>query len=136
MEFLVRHTGNHAFSLHTGEYGAEFYLHDPKEAAIPGPSVTVDFRAFHLATQGLEGARLYFLQAMEALEVRFHPDQMRISRVDSAVDILAPWFVPDVDGAILPARTTRREFREKDTSQRFFANTEVTGITCGHVSNR
>lgn len=136
MEFLVRHTGNRAFSLHTGEYGAELYLHDPKEGAIPGPSVTVDFRAFHLATQGLEGARLYFLQAMESLEVRFHPDQMRISRVDFAVDILAPWFVPDVDAVILPARTTKREFREKDTSQRFFANTEVTGITCGHVSNR
>ena len=63
-------------------------------------------------------------------------DQMRISRVDFAVDILAPWFVPDVDSVILPARTTKREFREKDTSQRFFANTEVTGITCGHVSNR
>jgi hypothetical protein len=96
----------------------------------------MDFRAFFLATEGLEGARNYFFQAMEALKVRFHPDQMRVSRVDFAVDFLAPWFVPDVDALLLPARTSKREFREQDSSQRFFANTEVTGITCGHVSNR
>jgi len=136
IEFAVRHSGNHAFSIHTGDYGAEFFLHDPEYAKGVGPGVAMDFRAFFLATEGLEGARDYFFEAMESLEVRFHPDQMRVSRVDFAVNFLAPWFVPDVDSVLLPARTSKREFREIDSSQRFFANSEVTGITCGHVSNR
>ncbi len=136
MEFAVRHTGNRAFSLHTGEYGAEFFLHDPEYKDCRGPGVTMDFRAFFLATRGLEGAKLYFEKAMLALQASTRQDHMIIARVDFAVDILAPWFVPDVDAVLLPARTSKREFRESDTSQRFFANTEVTGITCGHVSNR
>lgn len=136
MEFAVRHTGNRAFSVHTGEFGAEFFLHDPEYKDCIGPGVKMDFRAFFLATSGLEGAKLYFQQAMAALQVSTHQEHMMVSRVDFAVDVLAPSFVPDVDAVILPARTTKREFREADTSQRFFANTEVTGITCGHVSNR
>lgn len=136
MEFAVRHTGNRAFSLHTGEYGAEFYVHDPEYKDCVGPGVKMDFRAFFLATEGLVGARIYFQKAMTALEVSTHQDHMMVSRVDFAVDFLAPQFVPDVDALVLPARTSKREFREADTSQRFFANTEVTGITCGHVSNR
>lgn len=136
VDFAVRHTGNRAFSVHTGEYGAEFFLHDPEYKECIGPGVTMDFRAFFLATEGLEGARAYFELAMSALEVSTHQDHMMVSRVDFAVDVLAPWFVPDVEAVVLPARTNKREFRETDTSQRFFANTEVTGITCGHVSNR
>lgn len=142
-EFAVRHTGNGAFSIHTGEYGAEFFLRDPASPPSVGPGITMDFRAFFLATGGLDGARAYFHKCMHALQVRLRPGHIRISRVDFAVDFLAPWFVPDVEAVILPARTSKREFREKDTtggysdtSQRFFANTEVTGITCGHVSNR
>lgn len=136
IEFAVRHTGNQAFSIHTGDYGAEFFLHDPAFEAGVGPGVTMDFRAFFLATEGLGGARAYFCEAMEALQVRLHPDHMRVSRVDFAVDFLAPWFEPDIEAVVLPGRTSKREFRETDTSQRFFANTEITGITCGQVSNR
>lgn len=136
VEFAVRHSGNQAFSIHTGDYGAEFFLHDPEFKMGVGPGVIMDFRAFFLATGGLEGAEAYFYDAMEALEVRCYPENFRVSRVDFAVDVLAPWFIPEVDAVILPARTKKREFGEKDTSERFFANTEVTGITCGHVSNR
>lgn len=136
LEFAVRHTGNRAFSIHTGDYGAEFFLHDPESVSGIGPGVTMDFRAFFLATEGLEGARAYFDKTMTALGVKFQPDQMRVSRVDFAVDFLAPWFEPDTEAVVLAARTSKRESREKDSRETFFANTEVTGITCGHVSNR
>lgn len=123
MEFAVRHTGNRVFSLHTGEYGAEFFLHDAEFRDCIGPGVKMDFRALFLTTRGLEGAKSYFEKAMSALQVSTHQHHMMVSRVDFAVDVLAPWFVPNVDAVLLPARMGKREFIEADTSQRFFANT-------------
>src|SRR6056297_3115921 len=135
-EMAVRRTGGSAFSAHTGEYGAEFYLLDPENRPKHNPGVIVDFRAFLLATEGLDGARSEFERAMAALGIDYAEPQMRVSRVDFAVDILAPWFEPESDAIILPARTRKRAFEERDTRERYFANTAVTGITAGQVSNR
>jgi hypothetical protein len=48
--------GGSAFSVSTGDYGAEWYLLDPHNKPKNNPGVTVDFRAFLLATGGV-GAR-------------------------------------------------------------------------------
>ncbi len=135
LEIAVRKSGGRGFSAHTGEYGAELRLLDPNVQNGYEPGVTVDFRAFFLATEGLAGAERYFETLMQALEVKYVPTQLRVSRVDFAVDFLAPWFEPDPDAMILPARTGKRAFLERDTKEKYFANTVVTGVTAGKVSN-
>ena len=73
---------------------------------------------------------------MNSLGIQYAETQLRISRVDYAIDFLAPWFEPQHEALILPARTGKREFRQEDTREKFFANTVVTGITAGQVTNR
>jgi len=136
IDIAVRRSGGKNVSAHTGEYGAEMRLLDPDAQKGFEPGITIDFRAFKLATDGLEGAQRYFEQLMQALEVNYVDTQMRVARVDFAVDFLAPWFEPDPDALILPARTGKRAFMEEDTKESFYANTQVTGVTAGKVNNR
>jgi hypothetical protein len=55
----------------------------------------VNFRAFGLATRGLDHAERHFREVMEALAIPYGEHQLRLSRVDFAVDMLAPWFEPE-----------------------------------------
>lgn len=135
-DVAVRRSGGKNISAHTGEYGAEMRLHDSDVHKGFEQGITIDFRAFKLATDGLEGAQRYFEQLMQALEVVYVETQMRVARVDFAVDFLAPWFEPDPEAFILPGRTGKRAFMEEDTKESFYANTLITGVTAGKVNNR
>lgn len=105
IDLAVRRSGGAAFSAHTGEYGAEWYFLDPENRPKNNPGVTVDFRAFLLATGGLQGAEDHFAACMDALSIPYTEAQLRVSRVDFAVDILAPWFEPDRDALVVPPGT-------------------------------
>src|SRR6056297_3619206 len=105
----VRRSGGMAFSAHTGEDGAEWYFLDPENRPANNPGVTVDFRAMLLATGGVPAARAHFERCMEAFGISYADTQLRISRVDFAVDILAPWFEPDREALVLPPGTRARE---------------------------
>lgn len=136
VSFAVRRTGGMAFSVHTGEYGAEWYFLDPENRPANNPGVTVDFRAFLLATGGLNAAQSHFEDCMDALDIPYKATQLRVSRIDFAVDILAPWFEPDREALVLPPGTKHREFRESDTTQTYSTNASVTGLTAGKINNR
>jgi len=101
----VTSKGARGFSAHTGDHGAVWLFQDPEDPIPNNPSITVDFRAFGLATGGLEGAEKHFRECMEAFEIRYVEPQLRVSRADFAVDFLAPWLEPDRNHLIVPPGT-------------------------------
>ena len=105
----MRRSGGSAFSAHTGEYGAEWYFLDPENRPPNNPGITVDFRAFLLATGGLAAEQAYFETRMAAFGVDYVETQLRVSRVDFAIDFLAPWFEPDREAPVSPPGTHTTE---------------------------
>lgn len=135
--FAVRHSGSTGFSVHTGEYGAEWYLLDPENRPPNKPGVTVEFRAFLLAMGGLRDAEAHFRQCMTALGIPYVETQLRVSRVDFAVDILAPWFEPDREALITPPPGLgSREFTGLDETETHCTGSRVTGLRAGAGENR
>jgi hypothetical protein len=136
MLLAVRRSGGSAFSAHTGEYGAEWYFLDPENRPANNPGVTVDFRAFLLATGGLKAAERHFRECMEAFGIPYVETQLKVARVDLAIDILAPWFAPDREDLVLPPGTRITENTGVDESQTTATGARVTGLRAGAIGNR
>jgi hypothetical protein len=136
MAISVRRSGGMAFSAHTGEYGAEWYFLDPENRPQNNPGITVDFRAFLLATGGLDAAETHFRDCMDAFGVRYTENQLRVSRIDYAVDLLAPWFMPDRNALVAPPGTRVREHTGVDETETHVTGTRVTGLRAGGITNR
>jgi len=136
MQLAVRRNGGSAFSSHTGEYGAEWYFLDPENRPPNNPGITVDFRAFLLATGGLRAAQEHFETCMAAFGIRYVNTQLRVSRVDFAIDILAPWFEPDREALVVPPGTRIREYTGADETETHSTGARVTGLRAGAVGNR
>lgn len=136
IDLAVRRSGGAAFSAHTGEYGAEWYFLDPENRPANNPGVTVDFRAFLLATGGLAAAQDHFNTCIAAFGIRHTEAQLRVSRVDFAVDILAPWFEPDREALVVPPGTHVQEYTAPDETQTHAIGARVAGLRAGAVANR
>jgi hypothetical protein len=132
----VRRTGGSAFSAHTGEYGAEWYFLDPENRPTNNPGITVDFRAFLLATDGLDAAEKHFRTCMEAFGIRYADHLLRVTRVDYAIDFLAPWFEPDREALVAPPGTRVQEHTGIDETETHATGARVTGLRTGAVANR
>jgi len=127
--------GASAFSVSTGTYGAEWYFLDPQNKPKNNPGVTVDFRAFLLATGGIEAARALFEAHMAAFGIRYADHLVKVARVDFAVDIIAPGFEPDRKHIVAPANTRTSE-RDAEPGEEHGIGEAVSGIKAGHISNR
>lgn len=136
VSLAVRKSGGSAFSAHTGDYGAEWYFLDPENRPANNPGITIEFRAFLLATGGLEAAERYFRDCMAAFGIPYAEPQLRVSRVDFAVDFLAPWFEPDREAVLVPPGTQGAEHSEGSTSEIRVAGTRVTGLRFGAPAGR
>lgn len=136
IELAVRRSGGMAFSAHTGEYGAEWYFLDPQNRPDNNPGITVDFRAFLLATGGLEAAEAHFRECMDAFGIPYTARQVRASRVDFAIDMLAPWFVPNRDSLIVPPGTKVKEITGVDETETHSVGSRVVGLRAGAVAGR
>lgn len=134
--FYVSPKGGRSFVAHTGEMGAVWLLQDPMDRIAHNPAITVDFRAFGLATGGLDQAEYHFREIMEALEVRYGDHQIRIARADFAVDFLAPWFEPDRRCLITPPGTKATEYTGVDETTTQSRGASVTGLRAGAIANR
>lgn len=128
--------GGRNFNCHTGELGAVWMFQDPSDRIPNNPGVTVDFRAFGLATGGLDHAERHFRGVMIALAIPYEEHQLRVSRVDFAVDILAPWFEPDRLALIAPPGTKVTEYTGVDETSTQATGGRVTGLRAGAVNNR
>ena len=136
LSLSVRRSGGAAYSAHTGDYGAEWYFLDPENRPANNPGVTVDFRAFLLATGGLDAAERHFRDCMAAFGIPYAETQLRVSRVDYAIDFLAPWFEPDRQALVVPPGTRVREHTGVDETETHATGARVTGLRAGAVSNR
>lgn len=137
----IRRSGGAAFSAHTGNYGAEWYFLDPENKPKNNPGVTVDFRAFLLAAGGLDEAEQHFRECMAAFGIPYDEHLLRVSRVDYAIDFLAPWFEPSRDALVTPPKTKGKELTGSDETETHVSGTRVTGtrvtgLRIGAVANR
>lgn len=135
LSLAVRRNGGAAFSAHTGEYGAEWYFLDPENRPANNPGATVDFRAFLLATGGLDAAQDHFETCINAFGIRHTEAQLRVSRVDFAVDILAPWFEPNREALLVPPGTHIQEYTDLETETHSIG-ARVSGLRAGAIANR
>ncbi|SFS22261.1 hypothetical protein [Yoonia litorea] len=132
----VRRSGGMAFSAHTGEFGAEWYFLDPENRPKNNPGITVDFRAFLLATGGLRAAREHLDTCLTAFGLRWGEHQLRPTRVDFAIDFLAPWFEPDRAHLILPPQAKAVEFTGPADTETHAKGVRVTGLRAGKTESR
>lgn len=136
IELQVRKAGGaSAFSVSTGTYGAEWYFLDPQNKPKNNPGITVDFRAFLLATGGIDAAHALFERHMAAFGIRYADHLVKVARIDFAVDILAPGFEPNRKHVIAPANTRTSE-RDAEPGEEHGIGEAVSGIKAGHISNR
>ena len=137
LELMVRSSGGmKGFSVHTGDHGAEWWLSDPENPPRNTPGVRADFRAFGLAEGGLAHAREHFDACMEAFGVRYEAHQVKVSRVDIAVDIIAPGFEPERRCIVAPPNTKSRDRAQVSDTQEHGVAERTGSVSAGHVSNR
>ena len=136
IKLSVTSKGARGFTAHTGDHGAYWLFQDPEDRMPNSPGITVDFRAFGLATGGLEGAEQHFRDCMTAFGIPYVETQLRVARADFAVDFLAPWFEPDREALIVPPRTKVEEIAGVDEAATIASGLRVTGLRSGAVGNR
>ena len=132
----VRRSGGMAFSAHTGDMGAEWYFLDPENRPANNPGVTVDFRAFLLATGGLRAAQDHLETCMRAFGIPYGENQLRVTRADFAVDFLAPWFEPDRTHLVMPPKTKAVAFTGESDTETHASGARVTGLRAGRGASR
>ncbi|MBR9653553.1 hypothetical protein [Thalassovita aquimarina] len=128
--------GGRTFNTHTGELGAVWMFQDPEDRIPNNPGITVDFRALGLATGGLDHAERHFREVMEAMSIPYGEHQLRVSRVDFAMDVLAPWFEPERIALVAPPGTKVTEYTGADETVTQATGSRVTGLRAGNVDNR
>ncbi|SLN64584.1 hypothetical protein ROA7450_03418 [Roseovarius albus] len=132
----VTNKGARGFTAHTGDYGAVWLFQDPEDRIPNNPGITVDFRAFGLATGGLEGAERHFRCCMDAFGIKYVETQLRAARADVAVDVLAPWFEPDREALVVPPGTKITEYTGVDETATISSGARVIGLRAGAIANR
>ncbi|PCJ91184.1 MAG: hypothetical protein COA50_16790 [Flavobacteriaceae bacterium] len=136
LHLFVTNKGARGFTAHTDDLGAVWLFQDPEDRIPNNPGITVDFRAFGLATGGLEGAEKHFREYMEAFDIRYVETQLRVTRADFAVDFLAPWFEPDRNHLIVPPGTKVTEYADEHFTETVSCGSRVLGLRAGAIANR
>ena len=132
----VTNKGARGFTAHTGDHGAVWLLQDPEDRIPNNPGITVDFRAFGLATGGIDGTEQHFRDCMNAFGIPYVETQLRVARADFAVDFLAPWFEPNRECLVVPPGTKVTEYTGVDETATVSSGARVTGLRAGAVANR
>jgi len=73
---------------------------------------------------------------LAAFGIRYIETQLRVSRVDFAIDILAPWFEPSRECLVVPAGTRIQEYTGIDETKTHSTGPHVTCLRAGAVANR
>lgn len=132
----VRSGGGKGFRADTGEFGAIWSFQDPETRVPNHPGIEVDFRAYCLATGGIDAAERHFRECMISFGIPYVETQLRVSRVDFAVDICAPWFSPNSEALITPPGTKGEERHGLDAGTINVNGRRVTGLRFGAIENR
>ncbi|MEH6647704.1 hypothetical protein [Sulfitobacter sp.] len=128
--------GARGFTAHTGDHGAVWLFQDPEDRIPNNPGITIGFRAFGLATGGLDRAERHFRACMDAFGIPYVETQLRVARADFAVDFLAPWFEPNRECLVVPPGTKVTEYTGVDDTATTSSGARVTGLRAGAIANR
>lgn len=90
-----------------------------------------------LATQGLGYARAYIDKTLERLGVRFKNHQVRISRVDFCVDVLAPDIELNPENFVIHSHSNRGDYLTQEDDRRSNGKSgRFTSVTIGKMPGR
>ena len=132
----VTNKGARGFTTNTGDHGAIWLFQDSEGRIANNPGITIDFRAFGLATGGLEKAEQHFRDCMDAFGIKYVETQLRVTRADFAVDFLAPWFEPNREALVVPPGTKVTEYTGVDETATVSSGSRVVGLRAGAIANR
>lgn len=127
--------GGYAFTGSTGPLGATWFFKKPNARDPWG--VRVSCASFNLALNGLGGARAQLYETLRALEVDLIPGGESLSRVDYALDFLAPEFVLVPEHFVMHSNAGWAEHSEQLPEVMVHGRSgRVTSVTVGKMPGR
>ncbi|MDA5095017.1 hypothetical protein O2N63_13080 [Aliiroseovarius sp. KMU-50] len=121
--------GGYAYRCDTGPLGAIWFFKRPNPKDPWG--IRVSLKSLPLAKHGLGWARHYIPETLKKLDIEVSSHKMAISRVDYAIDILAPAFVLDRHCFIAHARSKLKSHDEIEVIQEVGHSGRTTSVTVG-----
>ncbi|QFU07163.1 hypothetical protein PARPLA_00893 [Rhodobacteraceae bacterium THAF1] len=98
--------------------------------------VHASFSSIYLAANGLEAARAKLDTILDQLNIVRLDQDVAISRLDYAIDVLAPTFILDPDHFVMHARTHRRTHDALHSMATSGRSGRTTSVTIGKNPNR
>lgn len=126
--------GGYAYRVSTGRTGATWFFKKPNPSDPWG--VRVSCSSFMLAEHGLVGAKDELYTLMERLGVRVQRNGESISRVDFAVDILAPQMSLSPDDFVMHSNANRADHLAAEEISVNGRSGRVTSVTIGKMPGR
>jgi hypothetical protein len=126
--------GGYAFTASTGIYGATWFFKKPNARDPWG--VRVSCNSFNLAINGLGRARAELHRILELLGITITPDGVSLSRIDYALDFLAPSFILNPDQFVMHSNANRADHIEHSEMSINGRSGRVTSVTVGKMPGR
>ena len=126
--------GGYAFTASTGIYGATWFFKKPNPHDPWG--IRVSCNSFNLAINGLAGARAELHRIMDLLGITVAPAGVSLSRVDYAMDFLAPSFILNPDLFVMHSNANRADHFEPTAVSINGRSGRVTSVTVGKMPGR
>lgn len=126
--------GGYAFTASTGIYGATWFFKKPNACDPWG--IRVSCNSFNLAINGLGRARAELHRILELLGITVAADGVSLSRIDYALDFLAPNFILNPDQFVMHSNANRADHIEQPDVSINGRSGRVTSVTVGKMPGR
>lgn len=126
--------GGYAFRCDTGKLGAIWFFKKPNKNDPWGIRVSV--KSLPLAVHGLGWVRNYLYETLHSLGIATTDHGVSVSRIDYAIDILAPEFVLDANNFVMHARCNRKKHDEITEISENGHSGRTTSVTIGKNPGR
>lgn len=126
--------GGYAFVASTGQFGATWFFKKPNDHDPWG--VRVSCSSFNLALNGLGASRACLYQTLHDLGITVPNGAESISRVDYAIDFLAPELVLIPEHFVMHSNANRADHREPPEVRTNGTSGRVTSVTIGKMPGR
>ena len=134
---LVYETGakcGYAYMVSTGIYGATWFFKKPNARDPWG--VRVSCNSFNLAINGLGRTRAGLHRVLDFLGIAVPPDGVSLSRIDYALDFLAPSFILNPHQFVMHSNANRADHVEQPEISINGRSGRVTSVTVGKMPGR
>jgi hypothetical protein len=126
--------GGYSFTGSTGPFGATWFFKRPNPRDPWG--VRASCNSFNLALNGIGGARAELYETMECLGVALAPEAESISRIDYAMDFLAPQLVLAPEHFVMHSNASWADHSEHPEISVHGRSGRVTSVTVGKMPGR